>query len=302
MNFPIDRRGLIHPTDSTNAVEFYKIIQRDFKNNLVDGVLPLVSNTRGGEYSASSLTDGIYDTYWATEEGVQKADIEFRFEMPVTFNRIMLQEYIPKGQRVKNFEVEILKDGRWEKIDCGEETTTIGYKRILRFSTVESCGIKVRILDSRGPICMNNIGVYYAEPLKEVVINKDLCGFDYTLLNVSQENNEFVSDKEINTSGALGWNEIVLDLGTEKEISSFHYLPDQSFQKRGLIANYELWCGKTFDSINKKLSEGEFSNIQNNPIMQSISFSPIKTRFIRLIAKRMINPNDEIFASEIIVR
>ena len=30
----------------------------------------------------------------------------------------------------------------------------------MRFATVESKGIRVRILDSRGPLCINNIGVY----------------------------------------------------------------------------------------------------------------------------------------------
>lgn len=302
LNFPIDRRGLIHPIDSANAVEFHKIIQRDFSNNIVKDVVPFVTNKRGGVFNESSLTDENYDTYWATEDGVNNAEIIFDFTTPVVFNRIMLQEYILKGQRVKAFEIDILKEGKWEKVDCGEETTTIGYKRLLRFESVKSNGLRIRILDSRGPICMNNIGVYHAETLNNSDIDNDFIGLDFKVLNVSLENQQFVSDKSVNTSGALGWNQIVLDLGRVMEISSFNYLPDQSFQKRGLISNYELWCGDSLDNLNKKLSYGEFSNIQNNPIMQTIRFKPIKTRYLKLKAIRMINPNDEIFASEIVVK
>lgn len=163
LNFPVDRNGLIHPIDSANAVRFHLMIQQELKTNLVAGITPKVSNERGGKYVASALTDGDYDTYWATEDGVDTADVEFSFETPRRINRVLLQEYIPLGQRVKSFVVEYKgKDGAWLPVPLNEETTTIGYKRLLRFETIVSNGIRIRFTDSRGPLCINAIGVYDA--------------------------------------------------------------------------------------------------------------------------------------------
>ena len=53
-------------------------------------------------------------------------------------NRMMLQEYIPLGQRVKTFSVEHRKNGKWFPVKLNEETTTIGYKRLLRFETINN--------------------------------------------------------------------------------------------------------------------------------------------------------------------
>ena len=71
----------------------------------------------------------------------------------------MLGEYIPLGQRVKAFAVEYY-DGR--PVDAQEQTTTVGYKRLLRFPTVRSKQLRVRFLDSRGPLCINAAALYYA--------------------------------------------------------------------------------------------------------------------------------------------
>ena len=70
LNFPIDRNGLVHPIDSANAVNFYKNIQNELTNNLLAGITPTVSDERGGAYKAKAMTDGNYDTYWATNDGV----------------------------------------------------------------------------------------------------------------------------------------------------------------------------------------------------------------------------------------
>jgi alpha-L-fucosidase len=45
--------------------------------------------------------------------------------------------------------------------------------------------------------------------------------------------------------------------------------------------------------------EGEFSNIKNNPLRQTKSFSPVRVRYIKLRALRNIEGNDEIGYAEL---
>ena len=79
-----------------------------------------------------------------------------------TIDRLMLQEYIPLGQRVRAFSVEYYNQGRWHAIDPGEETTTIGYKRLLRFGAITASRLRIRFTDSRGPLCISEVGAYCA--------------------------------------------------------------------------------------------------------------------------------------------
>lgn len=164
LNFPINRDGLIHSTDSSNAVNFYKKISKELSNNLLLGMVPIVSNERGTQFSAKKLTDGKDDTYWATTDSVTHAVIEFSFKKPQKINRLLLQEYISLGQRVTSFSIEMWCNDTWKPILIDEETTTIGYKRILRFNTVETEKLRIVIHDARGTaICLNNVEAFYAE-------------------------------------------------------------------------------------------------------------------------------------------
>ena len=63
---------------------------------------------------------------------------------------------------MKAFTTEYLDGKQWRKLDVGEETTTIGYKRLLRFPTVTTKALRISITDSRGPVCLNAVGAYYA--------------------------------------------------------------------------------------------------------------------------------------------
>jgi alpha-L-fucosidase len=108
------------------------------------------------------MGDGDWDTYWAASDGVTAADIEIKTKKDVTLNRIMLQEYIPLGQRVKEFVIEYKTCcGKWVPVLVDEETTTIGYKRIVRFHEKTAKEWRIRILDSRACPCINNIAGYY---------------------------------------------------------------------------------------------------------------------------------------------
>ena len=304
LNFPVDRRGLIHPVDSANAVRFHEMIQQQLKTNLVAGMIPKVSNERGGDFVASALTDDNFDTYWATEDGVTTADIEFSFDTSTRMNRMMLQEYIPLGQRVKAFVVEYLDKDTWLPVKLNEETTTIGYKRLLRFETVETKGIRIRITDARGPLCLSNVGVYDAGNVSDSFVEKveDIESVPYLLPDVKAEESAKASDKQSQTTCFVEGDRLLIDLQEERMVSSLHFLPDQGEPNKGLIANYEIRVGTSKEAVNQLVKAGEFSNIQNNPVMQSVFFTPVKARYIELKATRMIRAGEPMGFAELGVK
>lgn len=304
LNFPVDRRGLIHPVDSANAVRFHEMIQQQLKTNLVAGMTPKVSNERGGDFVASALTDDNFDTYWATEDGVTTADIEFSFDTPTRMNRMMLQEYIPLGQRVKAFVVEYLDKDTWLPVKLNEETTTIGYKRLLRFETVETKGIRIRITDARGPLCLSSVGVYDAGNVSDSFVEKveDIESLPYLLPDVKADEAAKASDKQAQTTCFVEGDRLLIELQEERLVSSLHFLPDQGEPNKGLIANYEIRVGVSKDAVNQLVKSGEFSNIQNNPVMQSVFFTPVKARYIELKATRMIRAGEPMGFAELGVK
>ena len=161
LNFPVNRDGLIPSTDSANVAQWHERILQELGNNLLSGARFKASDERCKQYGASMIGDGDWNTFWATSDGKTTADIEIKTKKPVTLKCMMLQEYIPLGQRVEEFVIEYKTCcGKWVPIIVDEETTTIGYKRIVRFTEKTSKEWRVRILRSRACPCINNIEAY----------------------------------------------------------------------------------------------------------------------------------------------
>jgi alpha-L-fucosidase len=300
LNFPINRDGLVHPTDSTNAVNYHLQIKKELSHNLLAGIHPRVSNDRGGQFPGKAVTDGHYDTYWATEDGVTKAVIEFNLPHKEKINRLLLQEYIPLGQRVQSFVVEYYLNKQWHPVKLNEETTTIGYKRILRFTTVSTNRIRIRFTSSRACLCINNIEAFYSGSDLLFNTTKDqqmeIQGYPFTLPQVDTEQMKRCIDRNDSTTCFVDEKTVLIDLGEKRLVHSFSYLPDQS--NKGLISNYELGVGMTENVTDKVISSGEFSNIRNNPVWQKVYFAPVYARYLMFKPTRMINDDDRIGIAE----
>ena len=166
LNFPVALTGRIHPSDSTRAVEWHKSIQSELRTNLLENISVKASNERNGsKYAVSNSNDSDWDSYWATNDTVINATLTYDFEKPTTLNRVMIQEYIPLGQRVKKFSVEIEKNGEWISIKTTDAMSTIGYKRILRFQTETADKLRINFIDAKGALCINNVEAFLAPAL-----------------------------------------------------------------------------------------------------------------------------------------
>lgn len=161
LNVPPDTRGRIHKNDSTVLMQFGQAISRIFESNLAKNAKVTASNTRGLRFKAENVLDSNYDTYWAPKDSIKTATLTFEFPKEVVFNRILLQEYIPLGQRVNAFTVDALNDkGEWEEI---ADESTIGYKRIVLTEKIKTSALKLNIKDANACPVINNFGLYLDE-------------------------------------------------------------------------------------------------------------------------------------------
>ena len=206
------------------------------------------------------------------KRGGDGSSVVLKFKRPTTFNRFVVEEDIRYGQRVKKFSLEAEVDGKWvplkdELVDNEDGLTTIGHRRIICFPTVTATKLRFTVTDAKCEAIIKKIGVYLAPELTADIPN-------------SGEKKS--SDLHIFFSTP---RQMMIDWDQEQTITSFRYLPPQE-QKGGTITNYTLW-GSTDWSNWTKLASGEFSNIVNNPIWQTIKLNPTKVRMLKLDADRL---------------
>ena len=192
------------------------------------------------------------------------------FGKPTSINRFLAEEDITQGQRVRKFSLEAEVDGKWQPlkdalVDEGDGLTTIGHRRIICFPTVKATKLRFTILDSKCEPIIKKLGVYLAPELTA---------------DIPDAGEKKSSALHIFFSSPM---QMFIDWDTEQTISTFRYLPPQG---DGIITHYTLW-GSTDWSNWTKLASGEFSNIVNNPIWQTIKFTPTKVRMLRFEADRL---------------
>ncbi|MBN1132372.1 MAG: alpha-L-fucosidase [Bacteroidales bacterium] len=161
LNFPIMPNGLIHENDEKAALGLARTVDEVFAVNLAEDRKAVASNVRGnaGKFKASRALDNDKNTCWATDDSIHTASLTIDLGKPIVFNRFLVQEFIPLGQRVKAFSVEGFADGEWREL---ARATTIGYKRILCFPSVEASKLRLNITDSKSCPIISNIGIFNA--------------------------------------------------------------------------------------------------------------------------------------------
>ncbi len=232
LNFPINLDGKIPALDSLRATEWHEVIVNDFKDNILKNTEVRVDNERGRKFKAENVIDDDWNTYWATDDDYNFGTISFSFDKPVKMNRVVLQEYITLGQRVKDFYMEGELNGKWFKINPFDTLSTIGYKRIVRFNTVELDKLIIYFEESRGPLCINNIEAYCAP----ILLTEPKISRNYdNIVTIESSDNE--ADIYYTTDGS------------NPDENSSRYDKAFVFNKKGIIKAI------TYDPISKKKSD-----------------------------------------------
>lgn len=159
LNIPPGPDGLIHEQDIKVLWGFRKILDSVFQRNLAAEAIISASNTRlnSGLFAPGHLADGQFDSWWATDDGVIRAEVEFRFRQPISPRYFVIQEYIALGQRIGAFSIQALINNSWTTVVKG---TTVGYKRIVALPPVSSDRFRLVIEDARACPVLSEVGIY----------------------------------------------------------------------------------------------------------------------------------------------
>lgn len=250
LNFPIMPNGLISPIDSIRGTVFANMVHEIFDNDLAKGIKP-------------------------KKEGDNTFILNFK--RPTTFNRFMVCEDIRRGQRVKKFTLEAFVDGEWKTLqdelaDWGDGLETIGRKRIICFPEVTATRLRMTITDTKAKPVIGRMSVFYAPKLTSDIPNS---GEKFSSkLNIAMVGSNDSPSRSI-----------MIDLEGTKKVKGFRYLPPQGQGANGIITRYSFWA--MMGGEWKRISEGEFSNIVNNPIWQSVNINPINANLLRIDAENM---------------
>jgi alpha-L-fucosidase len=159
LNVPPDKRGLFHDNDLNALKGFRALLDKEFKTNLAKKAKVKASGYRGNDaaYHPSHLTDGNKKTYWALDDGQVQGSAEIMLKKSQPVKYILLQEFIPLGQRVKSFTIDVWQNNEWKQVAAA---TTIGYKRILKITPVETGRIRINIKDAKACPVLSNVEIY----------------------------------------------------------------------------------------------------------------------------------------------
>ena len=137
LNVPPDSSGRLAPRDVASLEEAGRRIRATYEDFSV--------MAGAASQDAPAVLDGNPSSHW--QPGGKTGEFIVRLPEARQVNRVVLQEAIDTvGQRVARHALDVEVDGAWQEVAVGE---TIGYKRILRFPTVETAAFRVRVLESR---------------------------------------------------------------------------------------------------------------------------------------------------------
>ncbi|NKI27965.1 alpha-L-fucosidase [Arenibacter sp. 6A1] len=133
----------------------------------------------------------------------------------------------------------------------------------------------------------------------------DISKKDWEVLKVSSGNLKDayrIIDDNLTSSWTSGAkdspNEVIIDLGKTYLLQGFTYMPIQGRWPFGIISQYEF-STSTDNKTWTIASTGEFSNIKNNPIEQTVKFKTSEARYIKLKGVKIIDDDKRLSVGEI---
>ena len=167
LNTPPNQKGLLEESYIESLREFRSILDNTFATNVTKGARAIASSTykNSPSYTADNVVNGDYDSYWAADEGQNTGSVTVFLDGTQQFDLIDIKEYVPLGQNVSDYEVEVRVNGAWKAFGRTGNSTrkskkTIGYQSILRDNPVDADAIRLTIKGSYGSPKISEISAY----------------------------------------------------------------------------------------------------------------------------------------------
>jgi alpha-L-fucosidase len=160
LNLAPDRRGQIPDPDVTSLREFRRILDATFSKDYARGTRVSASNSRGNgdrRFAPRNVIDDNRQTYWASDDQITTPELIIDLGRERTFNVVRLREYLPLGQRVEAFALDVWKDNKWHEFATG---TSIGNCKLVRGKRVTTAKVRLRI--TQAPVCpaISELGLF----------------------------------------------------------------------------------------------------------------------------------------------
>lgn len=159
LNLPPDRRGLIHEQDVESLRAFRRRRDAILDHDLARHAQCTAGNTRGNlaAFAPANVIDGNTATYWATDDEAETCELALDFSQAITFNVIGIREFLPLGQRIDRFAIDVDDSGTWREWCC---EAAIGARRLIRGEKTTTRRVRFRVVEA--PVCpaISEIGVY----------------------------------------------------------------------------------------------------------------------------------------------
>lgn len=278
--------GYLHANDVKSLEAFGRKVEKTFENNLAEGAQIKASNVRGNsdKFGTKWLLDDDRYSYYASDDDVLEPELEITLPSEQAFNIIRLRENIKLGQRLDSVSIAIFRDGDWAPL---ASATSIGANRLIYLDKpIKATKLKVKLYAPVAPT-WSDFGLFkeFKEPF---AFDEDANGgqkkftvADFTIQmgnglpkSIDNDPATFETLSEIGSG-------VVFEL--KKPLSAISYLPRQDGQKEGIALRYAI--ATSADGKNwKTIKTGEFSNIQANPIEQTITLeTPVQDRYMRFV-------------------
>ncbi|MEG1643504.1 MAG: alpha-L-fucosidase [Bacteroidales bacterium] len=160
LNIPPDRNGVFAEPYVAVLRKYKEYLDTTFGNDLIPSTaVASATQVRADDesFSAAKVLDDNYDTYWTMNDGQTTGTITVDFGEEKRFDIVQFQEYVPLGQRVSGWRVDVNVNGKWQEFGTG---TTIGFKRIFKGKEVQASGVRLAITGSLAVPLINALAVY----------------------------------------------------------------------------------------------------------------------------------------------
>lgn len=156
LNFPPDRRGLVHETDSKNAIEAHNIVSKALAVDYAQNATVTADSVKK-DFPADNIVNSNYDAVYVSDDSNITPVIDIKLDGEKTFDTFVIGEYVELGVRINGYKVEAFADGEWKLL---ADKKSIGYKKAVYFGKTTTDHVRITIYSAAAAPVLREFSLY----------------------------------------------------------------------------------------------------------------------------------------------